>query len=182
MAINKAREDDSILQVYYQCCCLNPNNRILIVPADVRDTVILNYQCRDKGALTDFHIAHLGHLATKGVGLILIEATSVQPNGRISPNDSGLWRTGQIPSSSKVSAACTVAPWLASQAKQRGIKADESVGGWPSNVVGPSGGEEQIWAPGDQFWPLESLKRPRLKKLFGRLHEVQGLQHKQEWM
>jgi hypothetical protein len=31
------------------------------------------------GALTDFHIAHLGHFATKGAGLVFIEATSVQP-------------------------------------------------------------------------------------------------------
>ncbi|KOS37367.1 hypothetical protein ACN38_g11842 [Penicillium nordicum] len=110
------------------------------------------------GALTDFHVAHLGHLATKGAGLILIEATSVQPNGRISPNDSGLWQVGtdseQFKGLRRVvdfahsqgarigiqlahagRKASTVAPWLAAQAKQRGIKADESVGGWPSNVA-----------------------------------------------
>lgn len=127
------------------------------------------------GALTDYHIAHLGHLATKGVGLIFIEATAVQPNGRISPNDSGLWQEGSeseqfkglrrvvdfahsqgakvgIQLAHAGRKASTVSPWLASKAKKRGIKADVSVDGWPSNVVGPSGGEEHIWAPGDQFW------------------------------
>ncbi|KAJ5443096.1 Aldolase-type TIM barrel [Penicillium cf. griseofulvum] len=140
------------------------------------------------GALTDFHIAHLGHLATKGVGLILIEATSVQPNGRISPNDSGLWQDGteseQFKGLRRVvnfahsqgakigvqlahagRKASTVAPWLASQAKQRGIKADESVGGWPSNVVGPSGGDEQIWAPGDQYWAPRELETAEVEEL-----------------
>ncbi|KAJ5575489.1 hypothetical protein N7535_002415 [Penicillium sp. DV-2018c] len=140
------------------------------------------------GALTDFHIAHLGHLATKGAGLIFIEATAVQPNGRISPNDSGLWQDGtdsaQFKGLRRVvdfahsqgakigiqlahagRKASTVSPWLASQAKQRGIKADESVGGWPSNVVGPSGGEEQIWTPGDQFWPPRELKTAEVERL-----------------
>ncbi|KAJ5146123.1 uncharacterized protein N7515_000687 [Penicillium bovifimosum] len=140
------------------------------------------------GALTDFHIAHLGHLAAKGAGLILIEATSVQPNGRISPNDSGLWQEGtdsaQFKGLRRVvdfahsqgakigiqlahagRKASTVSPWLAYLAKQRGIKADESVGGWPSNVVGPSGGEEQIWAPGDQFWPPRELKTAEVEEL-----------------
>ncbi|KAI3155529.1 hypothetical protein DTO046C5_8187 [Penicillium roqueforti] len=150
------------------------------------------------GALTDFHIAHLGHLATKGVGLIIIEATSVQPNGRISPNDSGLWQDGtdseQFKGLQRVvkfahsqgakigvqlahagRKASTVAPWLASQAKQRGIKADESVGGWPSNVVGPSGGEEQIWAPGDQFWPPRELETAEVEEIVRAFARSAGL-------
>ncbi|KGO47439.1 Aldolase-type TIM barrel [Penicillium expansum] len=150
------------------------------------------------GALTDFHIAHLGHLATKGVGLILIEATSVQFNGRISPNDSGLWQEGtdseQFKGLCRVvnfvhsqgakigiqlahagRKASTAAPWLASQANQRGIKADESVGGWPSNVVGPSGGEEQIWAPGDQFWPPRELETAEVEEVVRAFARSAGL-------
>ena len=133
------------------------------------------------GALTDFHIAHLGHLATKGAGLVIVEATAVQPNGRISPNDSGLWQEGteseQFRGLQRVvdflhsqgakagiqlahagRKASTVAPWLSSQGKKSSLKADESVGGWPSNVIGPSGGEEQIWAPGEvKYWPPREL-------------------------
>lgn len=140
------------------------------------------------GALTDYHIAHLGHLATKGVGLILIEATAVQPNGRISPNDSGLWQEGTqseqfkglrrvvdfahsqgakigIQLSHAGRKASTVAPWLSSQGKKRSIKADESVGGWPANVVGPSGGDEHIWAPGDQFWAPRELSTAEVEEI-----------------
>jgi len=34
---------------------------------------------------------HLGHLALSGAGLLIIEATGVEPEGRISPADLGLW-------------------------------------------------------------------------------------------
>ena len=43
------------------------------------------------GTPTDWHLAHLGALATGGWGLILTEATAVLPEGRISPEDTGIW-------------------------------------------------------------------------------------------
>jgi 2,4-dienoyl-CoA reductase-like NADH-dependent reductase (Old Yellow Enzyme family) len=130
--------------------------------------------------LTDYHIAHLGHLALKGVGLIIIEATSVQANGRISPHDSGLWQQGtdseQFKGLKRVvdfvhsqgakiaiqlahagRKASTMPPWVAAEAGKRSLRAEESAGGWPYDVVGPSGGEEQIWAPGDAFWAPREL-------------------------
>ncbi|KAE8364707.1 hypothetical protein BDV27DRAFT_172151 [Aspergillus caelatus] len=132
------------------------------------------------GALTNYHIAHLGHLALKGAGLIIIEATAVQPNGRISPNDSGLWQEGteseQFQGLKRVvdfvhsqgakiaiqlahagRKASTTAPWVAKEAGKRSLRVEESVGGWPDNVVGPSGGAEHIWAPGDGFWAPREL-------------------------
>lgn len=147
------------------------------------------------GALTDFHISHLGAFASKGVGLVIIEASAVQPNGRISPNDSGLWQegteSGQFQGLRRVvdfihsqgakagiqlahagRKASTVAPWLSSEGKKSSIKADESVWGWPSNVVAPSGGEEHIWAPGDvKFWPPRELSTEEVEEIvqaFGR--------------
>ena len=155
-------------------------NRVIVAPMCTYSTN-LDPTSPAVGALTDFHIAHLGHLATKGAGLVIVEATAVQPNGRISPNDSGLWQEGteseQFRGLQRVvdflhsqgakagiqlahagRKASTVAPWLSSQGKKSSLKADESVGGWPSNVVGPSGGEEQIWAPGDvKYWPPREL-------------------------
>jgi 2,4-dienoyl-CoA reductase-like NADH-dependent reductase (Old Yellow Enzyme family) len=140
------------------------------------------------GAFTDYHIAHLGHLATKGVGLVITEAVAVQPNGRISPNDAGLWQEGteseQFKGLRRVvnfahsqgakiaiqlahagRKASTVSPWLASQRNKRSVKADESVGGWPSNVVGPSGGEEHIWASDDQFWAPRELTTDEVEEI-----------------
>ncbi|KAE8363240.1 hypothetical protein BDV27DRAFT_146288 [Aspergillus caelatus] len=111
------------------------------------------------GALTDFHIAHLGHLATKGVGIVMIEATAVQPNGWRSPNDSGLWQEGTDPGQFKA---------LRRVVDMRGIpiKADESVGGWPDDMVAPTGGEEFKWAPGQtQYWAPRDLSIGEIQDL-----------------
>ena len=51
---------------------------------------------------TDFHYLHYGARALGGVGLIIVEATGVLPEGRISDNDLGLWRDDQIPPLAKL--------------------------------------------------------------------------------
>jgi len=43
------------------------------------------------GLPTDFHLAHYGARFAGGYGLVISEATAVVPEGRISPNDTGLW-------------------------------------------------------------------------------------------
>jgi len=47
------------------------------------------------GIPTDWHLMHLGSHAVGGYGLILTEATAVVPEGRISPEDTGLWNDEQ---------------------------------------------------------------------------------------
>ncbi len=49
----------------------------------------------DIGVPNDWHLVHLGALARGGVGLVMVEATAVVPEGRISPNDLGLWNDTQ---------------------------------------------------------------------------------------
>lgn len=58
-------------------------NRIVIAP-------MCQYSA-DNGNATDWHTIHLGHLALSGAGLLIIEATAIEPQGRISPADLGLW-------------------------------------------------------------------------------------------
>lgn len=48
------------------------------------------------GMATDWHLVHLGARAVGGAGLIIAEATAVEPRGRISPRDAGLWSDEQI--------------------------------------------------------------------------------------
>lgn len=48
------------------------------------------------GKPTDFHYAHYAARAQGGVGLVMVEATAVTPEGRISPYDLGLWDDSQI--------------------------------------------------------------------------------------
>ncbi|MDT0321333.1 NADH:flavin oxidoreductase/NADH oxidase [Streptomyces millisiae] len=49
----------------------------------------------DTGAVNDWHLTHYGSRAVGGAGLILVEATAVSPEGRISPADLGLWNDRQ---------------------------------------------------------------------------------------
>jgi len=47
------------------------------------------------GHPTDWHLVHLGGLARGGAGLVLTEATGVTAEGRISPDDAGIWTDAQ---------------------------------------------------------------------------------------
>lgn len=54
------------------------------------------YSCeQEDGVPTDWHLVHLGSHAIGGFGLVLTEATAVSPEGRISPQDTGLWNDAQ---------------------------------------------------------------------------------------
>lgn len=48
------------------------------------------------GAANDWHFAHYAARATGGTGLIVVEATAVSPEGRISPYDLGIWNDTQV--------------------------------------------------------------------------------------
>lgn len=58
-------------------------NRIVVSP-------MCQYSA-DNGAATAWHMIHLGHLALSGAGMLMIEATAVEPAGRITTTDLGLW-------------------------------------------------------------------------------------------
>ena len=58
-------------------------NRIVIAP-------MCQYSAVD-GRMTDWHVIHLGNLALSGAALLIIEATAVLPEARISYADVGLW-------------------------------------------------------------------------------------------
>ncbi|HYB71808.1 MAG TPA: NADH:flavin oxidoreductase/NADH oxidase [Candidatus Sulfotelmatobacter sp.] len=63
------------------------------------------YSCRD-GLLDEWHMVHLGSRAVGGAGLIFVEATAVEPAGRISPEDSGLWDDTHIEPLARVVRFC----------------------------------------------------------------------------
>ena len=63
---------------------------------EYRNRVWVSPMCQyssEDGLPTPWHMVHLGSRAVGGAGLILVEATGVSPEGRISPADSGLWST-----------------------------------------------------------------------------------------
>ena len=58
-------------------------NRLFVSP-------MCQYSARD-GMADTWHMVHLGSRAVGGAGLVMVEATAVVPDGRISPHDMGIW-------------------------------------------------------------------------------------------
>ena len=130
----------------------------LFDPLAIRDLTIANrvfvspmcqYSSTD-GYASDWHFVHLGSRAVGAAGLVLTEATAVLPEGRISPQDLGIWMDDHIEPLARIvrfiheqrsvagmqlahvgRKASTYAPWAGRAA------VPESEGGW-QNVVAPS--------------------------------------------
>ncbi|MEO5935229.1 MAG: hypothetical protein ABIQ08_16970 [Duganella sp.] len=56
------------------------------------------------GHANDYHAVHYGRFALGGFGLLMVEATAVPPEGRISHGDLGLWDDAQIQGLSRIAA------------------------------------------------------------------------------
>lgn len=67
---------------------LTLKNRIGITP-------MCQYSAGSDGRPGDWHLMHLGQFAAGGAGLVIAEATAVLPEGRLSPQDTGLWHDDQ---------------------------------------------------------------------------------------
>ena len=79
----------SALLTPFESGAIHLKNRVVMPP------MCLYKACED-GCVTPFHHAHYGARAIGGVGLIIVEATAVEPRGRISDNDLGLWSDEHI--------------------------------------------------------------------------------------
>jgi len=112
-------------------------NRIGVSP-------MCQYSCED-GFATDWHLVHLGSRAQGGAGLVIVEASAVLPEGRISPGDLGIWKDEHIP------ALRRIAEFIHSQGARAGIqiahagrKGSMSVPFHGESLVQPSAGG---WLP-----------------------------------
>ncbi len=131
----------------------------LFEPLSIRDVTLPNrivvspmceYSSTD-GFANDWHLVHLGSRAVGGAGLVFTEATAVSPEGRISPQDLGIWSDAHIEFLSRITKfihsqgsaagmqlahagrkASTYRTW---SEKQGAVP--ESEGGW-KNVLAPS--------------------------------------------
>ncbi|KAI0345915.1 FMN-linked oxidoreductase [Trametopsis cervina] len=120
------------------------HNRIWLSP-------LCQYSAKN-GVPNAWHSAHLGGIFTRGPGLTIVEASAVTPEGRITPEDCGIWSEEQVEAWSAITAfahsqsqkigiqiahagrkASTVAPWLSFHAT-----ATKELDGWPDEVYAPS--------------------------------------------
>ncbi|KAG9290469.1 hypothetical protein G9A89_002444 [Geosiphon pyriformis] len=144
---------------------ISPNPPPLFQPLTIRgvtfpNRVNVSSMCMyssDDGLLTDWHLVHLGQFALRGAGLIMVEATAVTPEGRISPEDSGIWDDKHVAPLKRIvdlvhsqgvkigiqlahagRKGSTPAPFITEKNRSaRGVVPIES-GGWPTKVVAPS--------------------------------------------
>ncbi|KAI1756408.1 hypothetical protein F4782DRAFT_486106 [Xylaria castorea] len=105
----------------------------------------------DDGHATDWHLTHMGGIIQRGPGLSIMEATAVQSRGRITPEDTGIWKDSHIAPLKRITEfahsqnqkiaiqlahagrkASTVCPWLAASAT-----ASPEAGGWPDDLWAP---------------------------------------------
>ncbi len=71
----------------------------LLTPLTLRSITLRNriamspmcQYCATDGFANDWHLVHLGSRAVGGAGLVMVEATAVSPEGRITPGDLGIW-------------------------------------------------------------------------------------------
>jgi 2,4-dienoyl-CoA reductase-like NADH-dependent reductase (Old Yellow Enzyme family) len=80
----------------------------LFTPITLRDLTLRNrawvspmcmYACEDPaapGVVGPWHVAHYAQFALGGAGLVLTEATAVLPEGRVTPQDAGLWADDHV--------------------------------------------------------------------------------------
>lgn len=118
----------------------------------LRNRIVVSPMCQyssEDGFANDWHLVHLATRALGGAALVFTEATAVTPEGRISPDDLGIWSDDHVPMLRRIAAlvrahgaacglqlahagrkASTSAPWKGNKPIAPGE------GGWP--VLGPS--------------------------------------------
>jgi 2,4-dienoyl-CoA reductase (NADPH2) len=65
----------------------------------LRNRIAVSPMCQHSsidGMATDWHLVHLGSRAVGGAALVMVEATAVEADGRISPDDMGIWQDKHI--------------------------------------------------------------------------------------
>ncbi|CCT71773.1 related to flavin oxidoreductase [Fusarium fujikuroi IMI 58289] len=182
---------------------LEPDTPTIFRPLKIRGIMLRNricvspmchYSCAasgpQTGVLTPLYYTTIGHYAFRGAALVMLEATGVTPNGRISVNCPGIWNDAQRDALKNLAdfvhsqggliglqlghagrKASTLAPWVATRMGQGSARADESQGGWPDDVVGPSGGLDSVWDgkasqdPKGGFWEPREMSIGEISNL-----------------
>ena len=144
-----------------------------------KNRIVISPMCQysaDDGIANDWHLVHLGKFAQGGAGIVMTEATAINPEGRITHGDLGLWHDGQIAPMQRIASflrangsvpaiqlahagrkASMQRPWYGNGA----LTADDVArGDKPWTIVAPSS------IPMDEGWLMpHELTGPELKQL-----------------
>lgn len=115
-------------------------NRIFVSP-------MCQYSSVD-GLPSDWHLVHLGSRAVGGAGLVMVEATAVTPEGRISPYDSGIWSDAHTAAFQRITSFVKAqGAAIGIQLAHAGRKASTDVPWRGGNPLSPEAGGWQPVAP-----------------------------------
>ena len=103
------------------------------------------YSAKD-GYANDFHLVHLGSRAVGGVGLVVVEATAVAADGRITPNDVGIWTDDHMEPLARI------ARFLEAQGAVPGIQLAHA--GRKASCAVPWQGGASLKTPAEGGWPI----------------------------
>ncbi|KAH0838004.1 NADH:flavin oxidoreductase 2 [Lanmaoa asiatica] len=135
---------------------------VLFQPLTIRNVTFKNRiwvspMCQysaDRGHATDWHLVHLGGFASRGVGAIMAEATAVVPEGRISPEDLGIWADSHIePLKRIVNFAHAQGTIIGIQLAHAGRKASTYAPWVHSNAAGTHRTDKDVAQKEENGWP-----------------------------
>jgi 2,4-dienoyl-CoA reductase-like NADH-dependent reductase (Old Yellow Enzyme family) len=119
--------------------------RSLTFPNRIGVSPMCQYSSED-GFATDWHLVHLGSRAVGGAGLVIMEASAVLPEGRISSGDLGIWKDDHIPMLARI------ASFLHSQGARAGIQLAHA--GRKGSMTPPFHGERLLGAAEGGWTPV----------------------------
>ncbi len=126
---------------------------VLFTPLPLRSVTLPNRvgvspMCQysaERGLANDWHLVHLGARAIGGAGLVMTEAAAVSPEGRISPQDVGIWDDEQVAPLGRIAAFLSAQGSVpAIQLAHAGRKASTRR---PWDGGGPAAPEDGGWSP-----------------------------------
>jgi 2,4-dienoyl-CoA reductase-like NADH-dependent reductase (Old Yellow Enzyme family) len=109
-----------------------------------------------EGMPTDWHLVHLGSRAVGGAGLVMTEATAVSPEGRISPEDLGIWTDHQADALARIVSFVReqgAVPGI--QLAHAGRKASKRRPWEGSTPIPVDEGGWEVVAPSERPWPYD---------------------------
>jgi 2,4-dienoyl-CoA reductase-like NADH-dependent reductase (Old Yellow Enzyme family) len=119
--------------------------RSVTFPNRIGVSPMCQYSSHD-GFATDWHLVHLGSRAQGGAGLVILEASAVTPEGRISSGDLGIWKDDHIPALERI------AKFIHSQGARAGIQLAHA--GRTGSMTPPFTGERLLTAEEGAWTPV----------------------------
>jgi len=117
---------------------------LMLKKIELRNRIVVSPMCQYSsidGFANDWHLVHLGSRAVGGAGLIISEATAVSPEGRITPDDLGIWKDAHIEKLTQITTF---------------MKAQGCVAGIQLAHAGRKASHQSPWKGGEAIAPTEA--------------------------